>query len=116
MCEGASLSALGGFGKHTGLGIGARRGPLGAERALGGGAELCEGTGLGALGRFGKHTGAGLGAGLGARRGPLRAERALGGGAELCEGAGLGALGRDQGSFRGSERASPGRGGSGTEG
>ena len=37
LCEGASLGALGGFGKHTGAGLGARRGPLGAERALGGG-------------------------------------------------------------------------------
>ena len=38
LCEGAGLGAMGGFGKHTGAGLGARRGPLGAERALGGGA------------------------------------------------------------------------------
>ena len=41
LCEGAGLGALGGFGKHTGAGLGARRGPLGAERALGGGGLSC---------------------------------------------------------------------------
>ena len=48
----AGLGALGGFGKHTGARLGARRGLLGAERALGVGGELCEGHRLGCIGRI----------------------------------------------------------------
>ena len=70
----AGLGALGGFGKHTGAGLGARRGPLGVRTAA-----------LGALGGLSKHTGVGIGAGLGARRGPLLAEGALGRRDKFCE-------------------------------
>ena len=59
----AGLGAVGGFGKHRearlGAGLGAWRGPLGAERALGGGVNCVRSVGLGALGGFGKHTGTG---------------------------------------------------------
>ena len=48
----AGLGVSGGFGKHTGAGLGAQRGLLGAERALGGGCEFCEDRRLGCIGRI----------------------------------------------------------------
>ena len=52
----AGLGTVGGFGKHTGArlgaGLGAQRGPLGAERALGEGGELCKVRRLGCSGRI----------------------------------------------------------------